>query len=58
VEAGPGIEFCEKPSVAGVGYLRKIFESRGVTFHLSVTLTSFSGRRGGVTARFTAGPTR
>ena len=34
-------------------YLRKILESRGVTFHLGVTLTSFSGRRGDVTARFT-----
>ncbi len=39
------------PDVAG--YLRKILESRGVTFHLGATLTSFSGRRGGVTARFT-----
>jgi len=39
------------PDVAG--YLRKIFESRGVTFHLGVTLMSFSGRRDGVTARFT-----
>jgi len=39
------------PDVAG--YLRKIFESRGVPFHLGATLTSFSGRRGGVTARFT-----
>jgi pyruvate/2-oxoglutarate dehydrogenase complex dihydrolipoamide dehydrogenase (E3) component len=39
------------PDVAG--YLRKIFESRGITFHLGVTLTSFSGKRGGVTARFT-----
>lgn len=39
------------PDVAG--YLRKIFESRGVTFHLGATLTSFSGRRGGVAARFT-----
>jgi pyruvate/2-oxoglutarate dehydrogenase complex dihydrolipoamide dehydrogenase (E3) component len=39
------------PDVAG--YLRKIFEGRGVTFHLGATLTSFSGRRGGVTARFT-----
>ena len=39
------------PDVAG--YLRKIFESRGVTFHLGATLTGFSGRRGDVTARFT-----
>jgi pyruvate/2-oxoglutarate dehydrogenase complex dihydrolipoamide dehydrogenase (E3) component len=39
------------PDVAS--YLRKILESRGVTFHLGATLTSFSGRRGGVTARFT-----
>jgi pyruvate/2-oxoglutarate dehydrogenase complex dihydrolipoamide dehydrogenase (E3) component len=39
------------PDVAG--YLRKIFESRGVTFHLGEALTSFSGKRGGVTARFT-----
>ncbi len=39
------------PDVAG--YLRRIFESRGVTFHLGATLTSFSGRRGDVTARFT-----
>jgi pyruvate/2-oxoglutarate dehydrogenase complex dihydrolipoamide dehydrogenase (E3) component len=35
------------------GYLRKILERRGVTFHLGATLTSFSGRRGSVTARFT-----
>jgi pyruvate/2-oxoglutarate dehydrogenase complex dihydrolipoamide dehydrogenase (E3) component len=35
------------------GYLRKILESRGVTFHLGATLTRFSGRRGGVTVRFT-----
>jgi pyruvate/2-oxoglutarate dehydrogenase complex dihydrolipoamide dehydrogenase (E3) component len=39
------------PDVAG--YLRKVYESRGVTFHLGATLTSFSGRRGDVTARFT-----
>jgi pyruvate/2-oxoglutarate dehydrogenase complex dihydrolipoamide dehydrogenase (E3) component len=39
------------PDVAG--YLRKILESRGVTFHLGATLTSFAGRRGDVTARFT-----
>jgi pyruvate/2-oxoglutarate dehydrogenase complex dihydrolipoamide dehydrogenase (E3) component len=37
------------------GYLRKILESRGVTFHLGATLMSFSGRRGGVTAHFTKG---
>jgi dihydrolipoyl dehydrogenase len=35
------------------GYLRKILESRGVTFHLGATLTSLSGRRGDVTACFT-----
>ncbi len=35
------------------GYVRKILESRGVTFHLDATLTRFSGRRGVVTARFT-----
>ena len=39
------------PDVAG--YLRTILERRGVTFHLGATLTSFAGRRGGVTARFT-----
>jgi pyruvate/2-oxoglutarate dehydrogenase complex dihydrolipoamide dehydrogenase (E3) component len=39
------------PDVAG--YLRKVLERRGVTFHLGATLTSFAGRRGGVTARFT-----
>ncbi len=39
------------PDVAG--YLRKILESRGVTFHLGATLTSFSRGRDGVTAIFT-----
>jgi pyruvate/2-oxoglutarate dehydrogenase complex dihydrolipoamide dehydrogenase (E3) component len=39
------------PDVAG--YLRKVYESRGVTFHLGATLTSFSGRRGDVTVCFT-----
>jgi pyruvate/2-oxoglutarate dehydrogenase complex dihydrolipoamide dehydrogenase (E3) component len=39
------------PDVAG--YLRTILAGRGVTFHLGATLTSFAGRRGGVTARFT-----
>jgi pyruvate/2-oxoglutarate dehydrogenase complex dihydrolipoamide dehydrogenase (E3) component len=39
------------PDVAG--YLRKIFESRGVAFHLGATVTSFARRGGGVTARFT-----
>ena len=39
------------PDVAG--YLRKIFEGRGVTVHLGAKLTSLSGRRGGVTVRFT-----
>ena len=34
-------------------YVRKILEGRGVTFHLDATLTSFSGTRGDVTARFT-----
>lgn len=35
------------------GYLRTILERRGVTFHLAATLTSLSGPRGDVTARFT-----
>jgi pyruvate/2-oxoglutarate dehydrogenase complex dihydrolipoamide dehydrogenase (E3) component len=39
------------PDVAG--YLRKILEGRGVTFHLGATLTGLEGRRGDVTARFT-----
>ena len=39
------------PDVAA--YLRTILESRGVTFHLGATLTSFSGQRGAVTAHFT-----
>jgi len=39
------------PDVAG--YLRKILETRGVTFHLGAHLAGFTGRRGGVTARFT-----
>jgi pyruvate/2-oxoglutarate dehydrogenase complex dihydrolipoamide dehydrogenase (E3) component len=39
------------PDVAG--YLRKILERRGVTFHLGVTLTGFSGGPDGVTAVFT-----
>lgn len=39
------------PDVAA--YLRNVLENRGVTFHLGATLTSFSGRRGSVTARFT-----
>jgi pyruvate/2-oxoglutarate dehydrogenase complex dihydrolipoamide dehydrogenase (E3) component len=39
------------PDVAG--YVRKILERRGVTFHLGATLTSMSGTRGDVTARFT-----
>jgi pyruvate/2-oxoglutarate dehydrogenase complex dihydrolipoamide dehydrogenase (E3) component len=34
-------------------YVRKILEGRGVTFHLDAALTSFSGTRGDVTARFT-----
>jgi len=34
-------------------YVRKILESRGVTFHLGATLTGLDGRRGEVTARFT-----
>jgi pyruvate/2-oxoglutarate dehydrogenase complex dihydrolipoamide dehydrogenase (E3) component len=39
------------PDVAG--YLRKILEGRGVTFHLGANLTRLEGRRGDVTARFT-----
>ncbi len=39
------------PDVAG--YLRKILETRGVTFHLGAHLAGFTGRRGDVTARFT-----
>jgi pyruvate/2-oxoglutarate dehydrogenase complex dihydrolipoamide dehydrogenase (E3) component len=39
------------PDVAG--YLRKILEGRGVTFHLGATLTSFSRGRDGVTTAFT-----
>ena len=39
------------PDVAG--YLRKILEARGVTFHLGARLDGFTGRRGDVTARFT-----
>jgi pyruvate/2-oxoglutarate dehydrogenase complex dihydrolipoamide dehydrogenase (E3) component len=35
------------------GYVRKILESRGVTFHLGATLTSFSGARADVTTHFT-----
>jgi pyruvate/2-oxoglutarate dehydrogenase complex dihydrolipoamide dehydrogenase (E3) component len=35
------------------GYVRKILESRGVTFHLGATLMSFAGTPGDVTARFT-----
>jgi pyruvate/2-oxoglutarate dehydrogenase complex dihydrolipoamide dehydrogenase (E3) component len=37
------------------GYVRKILEGRGVTFHLGATLTSFSGSRGDVTTHFTDG---
>jgi len=39
------------PDVAG--YVRKILESRGVTFHLGATVTSFSGTRGAVATHFT-----
>jgi pyruvate/2-oxoglutarate dehydrogenase complex dihydrolipoamide dehydrogenase (E3) component len=39
------------PDVAG--YVRKILESRGVTFHLGATVTAFSGTRGTVTTHFT-----
>jgi pyruvate/2-oxoglutarate dehydrogenase complex dihydrolipoamide dehydrogenase (E3) component len=39
------------PDVAG--YVRKILESRRVTFHLGATLTGFSGTRGAVTTHFT-----
>ncbi len=35
------------------GYVRKILESRGVTFHLGATVTGFSGTRGAVTTHFT-----
>jgi mercuric reductase len=34
-------------------YVRKILESRGIEFHLGVTLTGFSGARGAVTTHFT-----
>ena len=34
------------------GYVRKILESRRVTFHLGATLTGFSGPRGAVTTHF------
>jgi pyruvate/2-oxoglutarate dehydrogenase complex dihydrolipoamide dehydrogenase (E3) component len=37
------------------GYVRKILESRGVTFHLGATLTRFSGVRDDVTTHFTKG---
>ena len=47
----PEILVAFDPDVAG--YVRKIFEGRGVTFHLGASLTSFSGRRGDVTAHFT-----
>ena len=39
------------PDVAG--YLRKIFEGRGITFHLGAGLTGLEGRRGDVRVRFT-----
>lgn len=39
------------PDVAA--YVRKILESRRVTFHLGATLTGFSGTRGAVTTHFT-----
>lgn len=39
------------------GYLRRILEARGVTFHRSAELTSLSGRPGAVVARFTGGGT-
>ena len=35
------------------GYVRKILESRRVTFHLGATLTGFSGTRGAVRTHFT-----
>ena len=35
------------------GYLRKILEGRGVSFHLGANLTRLEGRPGAVTARFT-----
>lgn len=39
------------PDVAG--YVRKILEGRGITFHLGATLTGFAGTRGAVTTHFT-----
>jgi len=39
------------PDVAA--YVRKILESRRVTFHLGATLTGFSGARGAATTHFT-----
>ena len=39
------------PDVAG--YVRKILESRHITFHLGATLRGFSGTRGAVTTHFT-----
>jgi pyruvate/2-oxoglutarate dehydrogenase complex dihydrolipoamide dehydrogenase (E3) component len=35
------------------GYVRKILETRGVTFHLGATVTGFSGTRDAVTTHFT-----
>jgi pyruvate/2-oxoglutarate dehydrogenase complex dihydrolipoamide dehydrogenase (E3) component len=35
------------------GYVRRILETRGVTFHLGATVTGFSGTRGAVTTHFT-----
>jgi pyruvate/2-oxoglutarate dehydrogenase complex dihydrolipoamide dehydrogenase (E3) component len=35
------------------GYVRKVLESRGVTFRLGATVTGFSGTRGAVTTHFT-----
>ena len=39
------------PDIAG--YVRKILERRGITFHLGATLTGFSGAQGAVTTHFT-----
>jgi len=39
------------PDIAA--YVRKILESRRVTFHLGATVTGFSGTRGAVTTHFT-----
>ena len=47
------------PSFDGdvAGYLRRLLEARGVTFHLDASVTSFSGTRGAVLTHFTKGGT-